>query len=166
MEDREAEPTPAPGAGSRARLVFAGATAAALAAVVLVIVLAGGGTSVPEPPAPPPECVEDWNADEAAVAYGRHNSVSHSYLDVQVTRLTERGTEPEDPDDGLCAVIFARGTLDPEPGAAAQIRRPEGGWEPLSDQRGVEEGSLAELQAEAVTLANADLETDGTITIP
>jgi hypothetical protein len=83
-----------------------------------------------------------------------------------VTHLTERGTEPETPEEGVCAVIFARTTLDPEPVAAAQVQRPNGSWIPLSGQPGVDERTLAKLQSEAVGLANADLETDGTITAP
>jgi hypothetical protein len=156
--------TPEP--ASRARLAFAAGAAAVLVAAVVVIVLSGSDGERPEPAAPPTDCIEGWNGDERAVAFGNHISVSHAYLEAQVTRLTERGTEPESPDDGVCAVIFARTSLDPEPGAAAQIQRPNGSWLPLSEQPGVDQRTLARLQSEAVGLANADLETDGTLSAP
>jgi hypothetical protein len=156
--------TPEP--ASRARLAFAAGAAAVLVAAVVVIVLGGSDGDGSEPPPPPTACIEAWNSDKQAVAFGNHNSVSHAYLEVQVTRLTPRGTEPEAPDEGVCAVIFARTSLDPEPGAAAQVQRPNGSWIPLSVQPGVEQQALAKLQSEAVGLANANLETDGTITAP
>ena len=151
---------------SRARLAFAAGAGAILVAAVVVIVLGGSDGDRPEPPPPPTECIEGWNADKRAVAFGNHNSVSHAYLEVQVTRLTRRGAEPESPEEGACAVIFARTSLDPEPGAAAQVQRPDGSWTPLSEQPGVDQRALAKLQSEAVALANADLEADGTLTAP
>jgi hypothetical protein len=59
-------------------------------------------------------------------------------------------------------VVFARTQLDPERGAAAQILVGER-WVPLSERRGVEPERLAELQSEALELANAQLRPDGTI---
>lgn len=156
--------TPEP--ASRARLVFAAGAAAVLVAAVVVIVLGGSDGDRSEPAPPPTECIEGWNSDERAVAFGNHNSVSHAYLEVQVTRLTRRGSDAESPEEGVCAVIFARTSLDPEPGAAAQIQRPNGSWIPLSEQPGVDQQALAKLQSEAVGLANADLETDGTLSAP
>jgi hypothetical protein len=156
--------TPEP--ASRARLAFAAGATALLVAAVVVIVLGGSDGDRPEPPAPPTECIEGWNSDERAVAFGNHNSVSHAYLEAQVTHLTPRGTEPQNPEEGVCAVIFARTSLDPEPGAAAQVQRPNGSWIPLSAQPGVDQRALAKLQSEAVGLANADLEADGTLSAP
>jgi hypothetical protein len=151
---------------SRARLLFALAAGVGLVAAVAVVAIGGAGSSddaeVAEAPA---ECVRAWNDDPAALNYGLHNSVSHAYLEVHATRLETDGSQPADPEEGVCAMVFARTSLDPEPGAAAMVLRNRE-WVPLSSQRGVEADRLAELQSNALELANADLETDGTITIP
>jgi hypothetical protein len=151
--------------GARARLLFAAGAAAILAAVVAVVAIGSSGSSddAEEVAAAPPECVRDWNQDPQALNAGRHNSVSHAYLEVQVTRLAANGSEPAAPEAGLCAVVFARTSLDPEPVAAAMVLR-RGEWVPLSSQEGVTPERLTELQAAAFDLANADLETDGSIT--
>jgi hypothetical protein len=155
-----------PGDSSRARLIFAGAAAAVLAAAIVVVAIgSSGSTEESEVAEAPEECVRAWNDDPAALGYGRHNSVSHAYLEVQATRLAADGTEPPDPEDGLCAMVFARTSLDPEPVAAAMVLRGRE-WVPLSSQEGVEADRLAELQSDALGLANADLEADGSITVP
>jgi hypothetical protein len=154
----------APSEGSRARLIFAAGAAAILAAAVAVVAIGSSGSSSTDTdiPAAPAECVRDWNEDPVALNTGRHNSVSHAYLEVRVTRLEADGSEPAAPEDGLCAVVFARTSLDPEPVAAAMLRR-RGEWVPLSSQEGVSSERLAALQADAFDLANADLQADGTI---
>jgi hypothetical protein len=154
-------------ASARARLVFAGGAAAVLAATVAVVAIGSSGSSddLGDITPPPAECVRAWNDDPAALNAGRHNSVSHAYLEVHATRLAADGSEPADPDDGLCAMVFARTSLDPEPVAAAMVlRRDE--WVPLSSQEGVEPERLGELQSDAFDLANADLRADGTISAP
>jgi hypothetical protein len=155
----------APSEGSRARLIFAAGAAALLVAAVAVVAIGSSGSSSTDTdvPAAPAECVRAWNDDPVALNAGRHNSVSHAYLEVQVTRLAADGSEPADPEDGLCAAVFARTTLDPEPVAAAMVRA-RGEWVPLSSQEGVSPERLAELQADAFDLANANLEADGAIT--
>jgi hypothetical protein len=155
----------APSAGSRARLLFAGGAAAILVTVVAVVAIGSSGSSEDgvDVAAAPPECVRDWNEDPEALNAGRHNSVSHAYLEVQVTRLAADGSEPAPPAEGLCAVVFARTSLDPEPVAAAMILR-RGEWVPLSTQEGVTPRTLTELQAAAFDLANAGLEGDGSLT--
>jgi hypothetical protein len=152
-------------AGSRrARLVFAGGAAAILVAAIAVVAIGSGGSSDDTQAAEaPPECIRDWNQDPAALNAGSHNSVSHAYLEVQVARLEADGSEPAEAEDGLCAVVFARTSLDPEPVAAAMVLR-RGVWIPLSSQEGVSPERLAELQSSAFELANADLETDGSLT--
>jgi hypothetical protein len=54
------------------RVLFAAAAGAVLAAVVAVVALAGGDSGPEEEPLEL-ACVEAWNDDEAALAYGRHN---------------------------------------------------------------------------------------------
>jgi hypothetical protein len=149
--------------GQRARLVFAGSALAVLAAVVVAIVVAGSGSGEDTSVAPPPlSCLEGWNGDAEARSLGVHQSTAHGYARLHVLRLSEDGTPADDPSEGLCAVVFARTQLDPERGAAAQILVGER-WVPLSERPGVEPERLAELQSEAMELANAQLRPDGTI---
>lgn len=151
-------------AGPRTRLLFAGGAAAILAGVIAVVALGSGGSSDDTEAADAPlECIREWNHDPAALNAGSHNSVSHAYLEVQVTRLEADGSEPAEPEDGLCAVVFARTSLDPEPVAAAMVLR-RGVWTPLSSQEGVSPERLTELQSNAFELANANLENDGSLT--
>ena len=153
-----------PESGSRARLAFAVAAAAALGAVVMLVAVVGRGSDDPADVArAPAECVRAWNHEPDAVAFGVHNATAHGYSRVQVTHLTEDGSEPADPETGKCAVIFAATSLDPELGAAAQILVAKGQWLPLFNLPGIDSGRLAQLQSDAVELANADLQPDGTI---
>lgn len=57
------------------RVLFAAAVGAVLAAVVVVVVLFGGDEG-PEPADPDVACVQAWNEDEAALAYGPTTSTS------------------------------------------------------------------------------------------
>jgi hypothetical protein len=151
-------------ADQRARLVFAGALAVALAAIVVAILLIGslGGSDSPDVEPAPTACVDGWNESRRALAFGKHNSAAHSYTDVQVTYLTKEA-EPADGESGLCAVIFGRSTLDPEPGASGQVQLPNGTWLPISVRLGVDDRELQKLQVDALQAANAELEEDGTI---
>ena len=118
------------------------------------------GDSAAAAPAPA-QCVSAWNRDPSTVAFGVHNATAHGYSQVQVTRLADDGSALTGTDAGKCAVVFAATSLDPELGAAAQIRI-NGGWAPLT-ATGVDTARLAQLQSDAVELANADLQPDGTI---
>jgi hypothetical protein len=156
------EPPAAPETGSRLRLAFAVAAAAALGAVVMLVLVAGSGSGDSADGAPAPaQCVRAWNQDPSTVAFGVHNATAHGYSQVQVTRLAEDGSALAGTDAGKCAVVFAATSLDPELGAAAQIRI-NGGWAPLT-ATGVDTARLAQLQSDAVEQANADLQPDGTI---
>jgi hypothetical protein len=151
-------------ADQRARLVFAAALAAALVAIVVAILLIGslGGSDSPDVEPAPTACVDGWNEDRPALRFGKHNAAAHDYTDVQVTYLTKEA-EPADAETGLCAVIFGRSTLDPEPGASGQVLLPNGRWLPISIRLGVDDRELQKLQVEALQGANAELEEDGTI---
>jgi hypothetical protein len=159
-------PEPAP-SSARARLLFAGGAAAVLVAAVTVVAIGSSDSSddLGDLAPGPAECVRAWNNDPAALNVGRHNSVSHAYLEVQATRLAADASEPAGQDDGLCAMVFARTSLDPEPVAAAMVLR-RGEWVPLSSLEGVSPERLGELQSDAFELANADLRADGTIAAP
>jgi hypothetical protein len=148
----------------RARLVFAAALAAALVAVVVGILLIGstGGSNVPDAEPAPTACVDSWNESRRALRFGQHNWNAHNYIDVQVTYLT-KDAELADADSGLCAVIFGRSTLDPEPGASGQVLLPNGTWLPISVRLGVEDRELQRLQVDALQQANAELQEDGSI---
>ncbi len=93
--------------------------------------------------------------------FGQHQATAHRYSAIQVLRLGDDGGPVEGGEDGNCAVVFAATTLDPEPGAAAQILLKK--WEPLSGVPGVKSERLGQLQSEALQAANATLNSDGTL---
>jgi hypothetical protein len=150
-------------ASQRARLLFAGVLGLALVGVVVVVLIVGADDSdSPDVEPAPTACVESWNDSRRAVAFGVHNSRAHSYTDVQVTYLTKQAG-PADAEAGMCAVIFGRSTLDPEPGASGQVLLPNDQWLPISVRLGVDDAKLQKLQVDALQAANAELEEDGTI---
>jgi len=108
-------------------------------------------------------CIRRWNDDPAALRFGAHNNTGHGYLEVQVTELANQDSTPADPGSGSCAVIFPRSTLDPEPIAAGQVLSEDGEWVPLSDRDEYDVSEITELQSDALQLANAELNSDGTI---
>ncbi len=95
--------------------------------------------------AAPKRCIDSWNRDQAALAYGRHNFSFHLYDGALVTYLTNDGREVGEGEGGLCAVIFPSKALDPEPFAAGQVLRGKL-WFPISELEGMELSRLAELQ--------------------
>jgi hypothetical protein len=139
------------------RLTVIAAGILLLGGVVGAVVLSGG-ESGPEAAAPPPGCIERWNSDPAARAFGIHNYGSHRYTRVQMLLLDTRGRPSE---RGDCGVVFAAQSLDPEPGAAAQVHV-GGQWQALIGQ-GTSGERLGELQSEALANANATLGPAGTI---
>jgi hypothetical protein len=141
-------------------LIAAGA-AVALTALVIVVSTIGGGDDAIGGPAPD-ECVKAWNADNAALAYGRHNFTFHKYEGALVTYLDDAG-EVVDADEGRCAVVFPSRALDPEPPAAGQILEGRQ-WMPISTLDRVELPRVAELQAEAAGEPNTHLDVYGRIT--
>jgi hypothetical protein len=145
----------------RGRLIAAGALAAALiAAVVLILVLRDAGER--QFAAAPSRCIALWNDDGAALVFGRHQSGSHGYYEVEVMELLSDGSARAEPGaaGARCGVVFASSALDPEPVSAAQIHRPID-WVPLSTVQ--EFGRLAELQGEAQSDYNARIGLDGRI---
>ena len=114
----EAEPSAIP----RARILIAAGAAVVLAAIIAVVAVASGGDSDERATvAAPARCIEAWNADQAARAYGRHNFSFHLYEGALVTFLSKTGEEVGEGEGGLCAVIFPSQALDPEPFAAGQV---------------------------------------------
>ena len=127
--------------------------------VVAVISLGGEDKSTARVQAPP-KCIEAWNVDASATAYGRHNLSFHLYKGALVTFLTDEAEQVGKGEGGACAVIFPSQALDPEPFAAGQIL--DGGrWKSLSDLEGVELPRIAELQAEAAAGQNTTIQTTG-----
>jgi hypothetical protein len=148
---------------SRARLAFAGILAAALVGVVVAVLIVGSsGSDAPDIEPAPTACVDSWNESHRALLFGKHNASAHDYDDVEVTYLT-KDAEPADAQTGMCAVIFGRSTLDPEPGASGQVLLPNDQWLPISVRLGVDDASLQKLQVDALQAANAELQDDGTI---
>jgi hypothetical protein len=154
--NESAEPT------DRTRLYLAAGIAAVLALTVGLITVLRGSEEPREFSAPPPGCIESWNADETAVAFGQHQSGSHNYYEVEILTLSNDGAREVTPGapGASCAVIFAATALDPEPVSAAQIEK-RGAWIPLSQL--AEFDRLADLQAQAQTAYNAQLTPDGTL---
>jgi hypothetical protein len=148
-------------ASTRARLAIALGAAVVLTAIVVVVAVASGGGSDDEPPPPaPPNCVEAWNADPAALAYGRHNFNFHLYTGALVTFLALDGEVVGTGEVGLCAVIFPSEALDPEPFAAGQVLQGRN-WKPISELPEVELRRLAELQVQAAGAPNTTLDDRG-----
>ena len=149
------------GVGARRRLAAAALVAGVFGALILVVVLARSGSGAG---AAPSECVESWNRSEETTTIGRHSYAGHGYRQTQVRFLSDQGVDvPEDGPEARCAVVFPAETLDPEPTAAAYVRR--GGWVSLGEL-GVDRERLAELQREAVSGSNAGLRPDGTLSGP
>jgi hypothetical protein len=149
---------------SRARLGVALAAAVLLAGLTAIILLAsssgdsGEGAASPAPN----NCLKAWNSDQQAIDFGRHNSVSHGYTDVEIGYMPEEGSASLSTEAaaGECAVVFAANELDPEELAAGQIHG-AGGWAPLSGF--IESADLAELQSAAVGGANAIVTEQGNL---
>ena len=152
-------PTSQASSGARFGVVLAAAVL--LAGLVAIIVTSSGSSSDGGAEAPAPRrCLTAWNSDSEALAFGRHDSISHGYTDVQVGYMPEEGatslsTEPE---GGDCAVVFAADQLDPETEYVGQIYV-TGQWVPLSGL--LEPLDLAELQDAAVDGANATVTSAG-----
>jgi hypothetical protein len=140
------------------RVLFAAAAGAMLATVVAVVAISGedGG---PESTSLDVSCVEDWNDDEAALAYGRHNFNFHDYEAARVVHLSVPAGAEQGGDESPCSVIFPSETLDPEPEAAGMAFL-GGSWTALSSV-GFDDVRLAELQAEAAASPNAALDVQG-----
>ena len=149
---------------SRARVLIAIGAAVALTAVIVVVAVAsGGGDSDERQVTAPQGCVEAWNRDQAARAYGRHNFSFHQYDGALVTYLTQNGEEVGAGEGGLCAVVFPSRALDPEPFAAGQVLRKKL-WFPISELEGMELSRLAELQVLAAGSPNTTLDVQGVLT--
>jgi hypothetical protein len=146
---------------SRTRLFVAAVLAVGLVVAVLVVVLAGSGGDDGAAAEADAQCIEDWNDDEAMVAFGLHQFSGHGYERVEVLRLTSEG-KPTDAETGLCAVVFAARALDPEPGARAQVLVDDK-WTGLETLGNIDDAEIAKLQADAFTGVNASLTTDGRI---
>ena len=156
MEETEAD-------GARARILIAIGAGVVLATVIAVIAVASGGDSEERSEvAAPQECVDSWNRDQAARAYGRHNFSFHLYEGALVTYLTGTGEEVGKGEGGLCAVIFPSKALDPEPFAAGQVLRGKL-WFPISELEGMELARLAELQVLAAGSPNTGLDVQGVL---
>jgi hypothetical protein len=108
-------------------------------------------------------CIKAWNADEAALAYGRHNFTFHLYEGALVTHLDADGDEVDAGAPGaLCAVIFPSEALDAEPFAAGQVLR-GGNWMPISSLDRVQLTRVAELQVLAAGQPNTTLDVEGAL---
>ena len=148
----------------RGRILIAAVAAVVLAAIIAIVAIASGGESEKSVVvAAPPRCVEAWNADEAARAYGRHNFSFHLYEGALVTFLSRGGDPVGDGEGGLCAVIFPSQALDPEPFAAGQVLDRDA-WTPISSLAGIELDRVAELQVTAAEAPNTTLDAEGELT--
>ena len=146
---------------SRARILIAiGGAVVLTVAIVLIAVASGGESDGRDVVAAPQRCVDAWNRDQEALAYGRHNFSFHLYKGALVTFLTDTGEEVGPGEGGRCAVVFPSEALDPEPVAAGQVLR-RGLWVPVSGLEGIELSRVAELQAIAAGSPNTTLDVQG-----
>jgi hypothetical protein len=150
------------GTQARGRVAIAVVSAIVLIGIIVVVsVASGGGDSDGRAEvAAPSRCIRAWNADPAALSYGRHNFSFHLYKGALVTFLSETGEEVGPDEGGLCAVIFPSQALDPEPFAAGQVLKGRS-WLPISGLEGIELGRLAELQVTAAGSPNTTLDASG-----
>ena len=109
-----------------------------------------------------PECIEAWNDDATARAYGRHNFSFHLYKGALVTFLDDGGDEVGPEEGGVCAVVFPSEVLDAEPIAAGQVLHGKR-WSPISNQDGIELTRVAELQVLAAGSPNTTLDVEGVL---
>ena len=152
----------APGGSNAPRLYFAAVLAVGLVAAIAVVLVAASGDDRPAAVAADPECIRAWNRAPDAISKGRHQSVAHGYVSVQILRVDNEG-QPVGGEGGRCAAVFAARALDPEPGAAAQVLN-HGSWGSLAADEQVGSEQLGRLQSDAVAGANATLGQDGLIT--
>ena len=140
------------------RVLFAAGAGVVLAAAIVVVALSGGDDG---PTAAPLDaaCVENWNDDEAALAYGRHNFNFHRYEAARVVHLEIPAGAELGGERNPCAVVFPSETLDPEPEAAGMAYL-GGTWITLSSV-GFDDIKRAELQAEAAASPNAAIDGRG-----
>lgn len=143
----------------RAAIYAAAILLAGLAVAVAVVIVSGSDSS--EAGAADSACIEAWNSDKTAVAFGQHQFGGHGYERVQVLRVDARGT-PSDAEGALCAVVFAAGELDPEPGARAQVLL-DGSWTGFESLGGVDDRAIGQLQSDAVAGTNARLTAEGAL---
>ena len=149
---------------ARGRILIALGTAVALIAVIVVVaVVSGGGSEERGVTDAPSACVDSWNRDRAARAYGRHNFNFHMYEGALVTYLTPTAEEVAADQGGSCAVIFPSQALDPEPFAAGQVLRADR-WLAISSLPGVDLARVAELQVTAAKAPNTRLDAQGELT--
>jgi hypothetical protein len=139
------------------RLTIIGAALLLLGGIVAAVVISSGDSPARAEP-PPPGCVEKWNSDPAARAFGIHNYGAHRYTRVQMLLIDGRGRPSE---RGQCGIVFAAQSLDPEPFAAAQIHV-GGQWVSLIGE-GTSPERLGGLQSGALERSNATLGPAGTI---
>lgn len=139
-----------------------GAAVALIAIVVVVAVASGGGSDSREPVAADPECIEAWNDDPSARAYGRHNFSFHLYKGALVTFLDDAGEEVGPDEGGMCAVVFPSEVLDAEPFAAGQVLEGKR-WSAISDLDEVALTRVAELQVLAAGSPNTTLDIQGVL---
>jgi hypothetical protein len=129
-----------------------------------VILLTGSNTPLEhEYTLAPAACVQAWNQNAPALYVGRHQFGVHRYKQVEVLGLSLDGSKelPVGSPGAYCAIVFANSSLDPEFAAAAVIKKPAA-WFALSTS--ASPNRLAELQSDAKTAYNADLNADGSIT--
>ena len=151
------------------RLPLAIGAAVLFAAIVGIVVVTRDSDEVAATPTG--TCFTTWNQDEVALSQdGQHAYESHGYRETLVTRLDAEGEIIQEPDDDLepddpdarCAVIFASPQVDEEPDFGVRVFA-RGRWTGLVLADGVELEAVTELQAQAVSLANAVLRADGTL---
>jgi len=146
---------------AKGRIPIAVGTAIALTVVIVVVAIASGpDDDAAAVAAAPPICVDAWNEDPAARAYGRHNFTFHLYEGALVEFLNADAQPVAQGQIGLCTVVFPARALDPEPFAAGQVLQGRR-WTPISELPGVDLNRVAELQVTAANSPNTTLDERG-----
>jgi hypothetical protein len=141
------------------------ATAIALAAGLLALTGCGGdgsGSAAASAPAVPEDCLQSWNAESAALTYGRHVYTTHRAAQAQVLVVEPSSGSINIKADQACAVVFAVDPGDYEYGDVGMVVT-SFGWASMRELARGDEGRLAELQDAAYAAPNVQLFPDGTL---
>jgi len=137
----------------------------AFATLAIAVALAGcggeGEVSFKEGgPPPPPQCIERWNADQAALELGKHfYSPGHDLRAAHVARINL-------PNAGLrnaCLVVAAARESDSEYGTIGQFSTAGAGWLLINQLPVASQQERLEVQRRGSQQANAELREDGSI---
>lgn len=119
-----------------------------------------GGSDAPEAEAAPDDCLALWNAEDVALAQGRHAFDAHGVQRAQVAKIAAPEAENVRTEE-TCSVFFAVSEGDAEFGTLGLVIT-RFGWSQLFEL-GLGEDELERMQRSASEEANANVFPDGSL---